>query len=294
MNDHNTADVVAKLVKDHIKPEFVTLDAAGNRAVILPAGLEPYSIKELVDEYRTVPERRKGTASLQDLASFVAHANRFKCETSAIFADPTKPSLVSVLDYHPAGPKNEDARHGGHRGLYLFPLSDEWKAWKDLDKKPLGQAEFAEMVETRITDFADPAGAGESAKTLSQLVGCQFASPSRLLELSRGLTVRVGARVQNATNLATGEASMRFESAHSDEAGAPLKVPGAFLIAVPVFRSGAMYQLAARLRYRVQGPSVTWFYELYRPERAFDHAFREACDTAQKETDLPLFVGSAE
>lgn len=76
--------------------------------------------------------------------------------------------------------------------------------------------------------------------------------------------------------------------------GAPLAIPFAFLLAIPVFRSGAVYQVPARLRYRVRDAGVTWSFNLYRPERCLDDAFREACERAQKETSLSLFLGSPE
>lgn len=293
-NLDNTASVVAAIVRDHIKPEQLELPD-GNDVLLLPQGIEAHSLKPFLDEYRRAPERRKGIAYLGDLDSFIAHAKRFADEDSALFADPsaTNPSLTAVLDYHRIG-SDGAPRFGQHRGVYSFPLSDEWQAWQKSNGKAMGQAEFAEFVENRVTDLADPSGAGESALALAEAIGATFASPSKLLELSRGLSLRVGARVQNATNLTTGEVQMQFVTEHQDERGAPLKVPGAFLVALPVFRSGALYQLAARLRYRLRDGVVSWFYELHRSDRVFEHAFKEACDLAQKETNLPLFVGAPE
>lgn len=291
------AEAVADIVKEHIKPQPVGLDSydeggGQHHAIALPKGLVLHSLKPLEDERRTAPERRKGHAKLTDLASFIAHANRFKDKDSAIFADPTPgaPKLVSVLDYHPP----TSARFGEHRGVYAFPLSEEWQAWTSRNRTPMSQGDFAEWVEGRIVDLADPAGAGPTAKALADAIQCTFASPSRLLELSRGLQVHVGEKVHQAVNLATGEAAVQFVATHQDAQGAPLRVPGGFLVAMPVFRSGALYQVAARLRYRVKEGNITWFYELYRTDRVFDDAFREACETATRETGLPLFQGTPE
>lgn len=309
-----TAQVVADLVKAHVAPQLVELtDPNGKKCnvLVLPGaegGLVAGSIKPFVDAYATRPERRKGTARLEDLASFIAHANRFKDADSALFACSTRsaPSLTSVLDYHEAlnGPLLEESvasstgeaqpRYGEHRGVYAFPLSDEWKAWNDQNKKPLDQAAFAEFIESRLLDLADPKEAGTYAVDVALGLGCSLAGPSKLLELSRGLTVRVGSLVTNAANLATGEAQLTYQTTHTDDGGAPIKVPGAFLLAIPVFRGGAPYQIPARLRYRVREKVVTWFYELHGADRVFDHAFTEACDEAARETGLPLFRGSPE
>lgn len=291
------AGVIVDLVKKHVAATVLdTKSPHGENApvLILPEGLKAQSIKPLIDEWRTCPERRKGTATLGDLDSFIAHANRFKDAGSALFAnqDPRHPSLTAVLDYHPRG--DASPRFGQHRGLYPFPLSEEWTAWTANASKPMDQATFAEFIESRITDVAAPTEAGGSAKKLSDAIACSFASPSKLLELSRGLTVRVGARIANHQNLSTGEAQLTYQSEHQDEKGQPLKVPGAFLLALSVFRSGELYQVAARLRYRVREAAITWSYELYRIDRIFDDAFKEACDRARDETELPLFVGSPE
>lgn len=292
------AKAVAEIVRRHLEPRTLPIKAGDNAAadvLIVPNGLEVKSIKKLLDEYRTAPERRKGTAKLADLESFIAHVKRFADGDSVLFADPKPeaPYLLAVLDYHRIGCAGAP-RFGEHRARYEFPLSDEWTKWTEKNDSGMSQTDFAQFVEDRIGDVADPAVAGDTAKKLIAPIGCDLASPSRLMDLSRGLSVRVGAKVVNAVSLATGEAQIRFETSHSDESGAPLKIPGAFLIAIPVFRNGALYQLAARLRYRVQSGSVTWQYSLYRVERVFDHALREACDTAETETGLPLYLGTPE
>ncbi len=299
---------VESLVKSYFRPEIVQAEDpnTGEKApvLILPtrgedgsAGLKAFSMKPFVDEYRTEPERRKGKAVLGDLASFVAHANRFKDSGSAIFAQPDSkaPSLTCVLNYHYPHTDNDDQpRFGDHQGVYRFPLSDEWKRWTEQNAKPMSQLEFAEFIENNIADVADPANAGGTANALSKSIGCVFASPSKLLELSIGLSVRVDSTFKEAQKLSTGEATMQFISTHLDESGAVLKIPSAFLIQIPVFRNEAPYQLVARLRYRARDGRVSWFYELYRTDQTFDHAFKEAAATAAAGTELPLFIGSPE
>jgi uncharacterized protein YfdQ (DUF2303 family) len=253
------------------------------------------SLRELQDEHRTRPERRQGTATVGDLASFIAHVNRFKDADSALFADPeqSSASLTAVLDYHRAGAKG-DPRFGGHQTHYVFPLSDEWKAWVGRDGKPFNQADFAQFIEDRIADIAEPVGATASTKEFVSKLGADLASPNRLLELSRGLSVRVDQRVAQAVKLGSGETQMQFSEQHQDEKGAPLKVPGAFLLGIQVFKGGALYQVPARLRYKVANGAVSWSFALYRTDVLFQHAFAEACDRAKAETELPLFVGSPE
>jgi hypothetical protein len=100
--------------------------------------------------------------------------------------------------------------------------------------------------------------------------------------------------VKQAQNLSSGEAQISYVTQHTDDDGKPLKVPSLFLIHIPVFRAGAPYEIAVRLRYRLKEGRITWFYELYRADKVFDHAFNEACANAAASTGLPVIVGSPE
>lgn len=300
------AKAVADIVKDHIKPELIEVtspDGIKAQVLILPQanGLTAASVKKYTDEVRRAPERREGTAELVELESFVAHVNRFKDGSSALFADPDHennggdPTLTAVLDYHHGG--TGAARFGKHRARYAFPVSEEWTAWTAKNGAPMAQAEFAAFLEDRIIDVADPESAFSSARKFAESLGIpSFASPSRLLSLSRGLSVHVEEKATTKVNLNTGETTAFFESQHNDEVGAPLEVPRAFLIQIPVFRGGSAvaYQLAVRLRYRVAAGRITWSYELHASDKAFEDAFREACEVAREKTELPLFYGTPE
>lgn len=291
------AGVLADVIARHVKHEIV--DVGDGRStvpvLVLPSGLTARSIKEFRDQYLTAPERREGTAKLVELASLIDHVNRFKDADSALFAvpDPKRPELVAVLDYHRAG---EGApRFGRHRALYTFPLSDEWEAWTASNGKAMEQATFAAFLEDRIVDVADPGAAFSSAKKFAEALNIpSFASAAKLLSLSRGLSVHVEERATNRIDPSTGETTIFFAAEHKDDAGAPLAVPRAFLVQLPVFRGGAAYQLAVRLKYRVSGGRISWSYEIHAADKSFDDAFRESCELAAEKTGLPLFYGTPE
>jgi uncharacterized protein YfdQ (DUF2303 family) len=296
--DATEAGVVASIVEKCIEPKLLTVtapDGAEAPAFLAPGAIALRSVKALVDEYRTAPERRKGTAELTELESFIAFVKRFQDEHSVLFADrkTDAPSLTAVLNYNEMTAEGAP-RFGDHRARYAFPLSDEWKAWTGSNAKPMSQADFAAFLEDRVVDVTDASSALDTARKVMEALLCSFASPSKLLELARGLTVRVNSIVANQQNLANGVSRMQYETTHADERGAPLEIPGAFLVTIPVFRGNEAYQLAARLRYRVKEGKVTFWYELYRATETFDHAFTEACKRASAETELPLYMGNPE
>jgi uncharacterized protein YfdQ (DUF2303 family) len=280
--------------------------------IVLPQHMRAESIKKYLDEYRTAPERKKGQATLVDLNSFIDHVNRNKDASSAMFGvpDAQNPRLLCVFNYNEPALVNEaikattaDAgtlarpgapRFGDHRAVYTFPLADEWKAWTAADGESMAQEAFAIFLEERLIDVADPVTALAGAQQFAEKLAVTFATPQKLLELSRGLAVRVNGRVKQNVKLQSGEAQIAFSEEHTDETGAPLTIPGAFVIQVPVFKNGAPYQIPARLRYRVSGGAIAWWFDLYRTDRVFDHAFEEACGTAKSSTSLPLFKGTPE
>ncbi len=270
------------------------------------------SVKKLLDEYADHPDRRSGTATVTTLVSMVDLVNRHKGTNSALFASDgrsgsgrdelPKPRLVAVIDYHHQGPPSseEEAEPGlpqfcQHRVGYAFPLSDEWKAWAEQDGKPMAQIEFARFIEDHLLDVVPPDAAGDTANLMAQALGVTYATHARLLELSRGLEISVDHKLAQIVNLQTGEARVTFTEEHTDAHGAPITIPGAFILGIPVFRGATdRYQIPVRLRYRKQGGSLTWWFELYRADAAFDIAFRDACELVRAGTLLPLYFGTPE
>ncbi len=285
---------VIDAVKELAEVQRIELDAneGGVEVLAVPVGKKLVSTKPFLDEYLDAPERRRGTARLTTLASFVEHVKRFSDEHSALFADDnlSTPKLVGVLNYHES--KTGSPRFGDHRAQYEFPLSDEWKVWTRTE--PMQQGAFAEFVEDHIGDVLDPSKAGAGTLGFVEQLEIVLATPAQLMTLSKGLSVYVDAKVSNKINPSTGEGQLSFSTEHRDVSGAPLKVPRGFAVGIPVFTGGERYSLPIRLRYRVVGDRVVWELKPHRVELAFRHAVTEACNAAREQTGLPLFYGVPE
>lgn len=288
------------------KPHLVSLPA--NRKI---EDLTRYH-REALEYLR--PARRKGTARLASLDSLVDWANRFKGETSALYADPDmeKPSLTCIADYHAGGAAVTDtsdpaARHCHHRAVYDFPLSDEWRAWTGISGVPLGKDEFGEFIEANAKDIMDPTPAILAGKVsemneawenrlieTAQRIEGRYGQLTQLLSMSKRFQVYETSDLSLVSNRDTGEVQLQFMSEHKTPDGKPISVPNLIMIAIPVFRYGAAYRMPVRFRYRKTGAEVKFILSVYGPERAFQAAFDEALDTAIVRTDLPLFQGKPE
>lgn len=294
------AKAIIGMMRDLHGNTKVTVGPDGAEAMVLPSGLKLESIKHLIDEYRDHPERREGVATMQSVASFVDYVNRFKNENTVVFASQAdhasgqNTGLHAIIDHHHAGADGQ-ARFGRHQCRYDFPLSEEWRAWGKVDGVPMSQEEFAELLEDRIFDVRDPYDdkIGESAKEFSNALNARLASPGELRDLGKGLQVRIGQEATQLHNVQTGESTLQFSEEHKDAKGQPLRVPGGFVLGVPVFSEGRTYQLCARLRYRISG-SVKWVVKLHRADILYQHAFNEACEQVQASTVCPVFRGQAE
>jgi hypothetical protein len=151
--------------------------------------------------------------------------------------------------------------------------------------------EFAQFLEDRFIDVEhvdDQAALNDDIrKLLSSIGGGALGSPSKLIELSRGLAIHERSVVVDTRNLATGAGEIRFKTEQTGADGAPLDIPTVFVLNIPVFARGDIYRVAARLRFRAKDGNVSFWYELWGIDRVFELAFAEACERATTETELP-------
>jgi hypothetical protein len=312
-----TAEGVAALLeatRQHVEDKsyaraamVLTGDGTAIPAILTPDGSYKLFTPSEMDAYTDAPRFRRGTATLTSLDSFIAHINRFGDSDSAVFAcdNHESPSLTAVLDYHRIDTLNGeeqprvhgDYRHGKHRSRFAFPVSDQWKAWNAGNGNRMGMADFAVFLEDNVLDVADVEAVPESAKRFVEMNGgaAKIADWSILNKLAKSLTIYENAVVTEAVNLSSGEGQLTLKADHDTEvAGVKATIPTMFFVAIPIFREGVVYRLPVRLRYRKSGAGFVFWYELWRADRAFDDAFREAVAKVDAETEAQVFFGSPE
>lgn len=296
-SDPETINITTDSLMPGVPPSIPILWDRDRQALI--------SVKDEISKYRRFPERRTGTAKAQTIDSFIDLTARHMTPESAIFADLDwrKPSLTAVIDYHPRRNLNEndvrvgveptkDADWSSHRIRYDFPFSEEWKQWAGGDGVSMEQGDFAFMIEDRIPHLVSP---DEGDRRIAEeYLQTAMANPAEILMLSRGLQIRVAAEVKGVVTLNSGEGEMTFVEQHQDAAGGKIKVPGAFVIAIPVFLGGQDVRIPVRLRYRVRGGKVVWSYNIYRPDVIVGDRVRDDAREASGHTGLPLYEGEPE
>lgn len=250
-------------------------------------------LRDLFEKHRIHPERKKGTAKVTTLESFIDLVDRHKTDDSVIFAntDWTKPSLTSVIDYH-RKPNGGDASYGQHRIHYDFPLSEEWQAWQKMNGQVMSQEDFAIFIEDHIAELSAPDS--EEVENFQALFGFKVAYPNELQALSRGLSVTVNQNVKSNVVLQSGEGEIVFEEDHRDAQGNKFTVPGLFILNIAPFFLGDTCRIPVRLRYRVRSRAAVWFYNIYRPDKHITEQVRRDLENAASATGLPQFQGAPE
>ncbi len=263
------------------------------KMLVFPTGegkVEVRSLKPEIDAFRTAPDRRRGTAKASTLDSFVDLVNRHKDEGSAIFGsiDTAQPKFIAVVDYHAI---DHSPRFGQHRIEYVFPISDEWAAWRGRNGASMDQSAFASFVEDHVAELSAPYDAERGQ--IEGLFGTKFGLPSELIQLSRGLALNVESTVKEIRVLQSGEAQIQYDEVHKDGAGKPLTVPGLFVISIPLFVGAEPTRLIARLRYR-RDNGIKWSFHLWRWAEAVRQSLISDLDRAAKDTGLPTFEAMPE
>ena len=138
----------------------------------------------------------------------------------------------------------------------------------------MGQTEFAEFLEDNFADLA-----GADAQTL--------------LNVATTIQATTGINFASARRLQDGQTQLTYNEVVDAKAGADgaLKIPQTFALGLRIFKNGDAYKLTARLKYRLHGGSVKFWYELDRPERAIEDAFTGYVATVREKSGYRVLIG---
>ncbi len=219
------------------------------------------------------PDHVDATVRMDDGESFARYVADFKTPNSQVFGSRGADGnlvVVAVLDYHGVG--TADVQFCAHRVEFTPKLAVPWVRWTAVDRKPFGQAEFAQFLEDNLADIQHPAGAD-----LLTIINA--------LEIDGALTFQKAIRLQDGT--------VKF-SFHNDQRAksGDIAVPSEFNLALQVFEGEPHLRVQARLRYRLSstGELKVWF-ELVNPHKAVDVATLLVLERIQKGCGIRPFLG---
>lgn len=231
------------------------------------------------------PRRREGNAVLTEEASFIEHLKRWGSSQTIVYADTKALGFVAVLDDHPEGSDVTSTAWRKHRATYACPRSAEWKIWTDKDGEAMRQTEFADFIETRLEDIRKGRRPDEDG---NEVVIADSPAPLDLLTLARNLHIRTKGEFTREINPNTGDHILINKS--QTETGST-QIPRAFYIAIPVFEGGNIYQLEARVRFKLTEAGPAFLYTLHRRAEVERDAFGEVRARIGAETGYQMLAG---
>ena len=243
----------------------------------------PYAV--VPDGYRIetlprahTPSRPRADVKLRDAASFIRFFMDHASDQSRIYAALDPARFLAVFDDFYVNDDDEltldhQANWREFRASFDVPPSREWQLWNAASRKQMGQLAFAEFLQDNLPDVIQPDGADllQLALNFEASQAGTFVATQRLQDGSHNLQWR-------ADNNASGS----------------VKLPEQIVLSIPVFENEAPREIHARLRYRVKEGALAIWFELIRPHKVLEEAFRATWARIAEETGAVILLGSPE
>lgn len=241
---------------------------------------EGYERIERLDELvAPAPHRKTGTVHLNDADSFIwyygLHGNG-----APVYATLEPARFLAVLNDH----TKDAAGYRDHRASFQVAFSKEWTVWTKHSGSgaAFGSTDaFALFLEENAPDIVKPEAA-------------------TMMQIALNFRVKADAQFHQATRLQDGNIDFGYQNVVSAQAtsekGGKLQIPELFTIELPVFDglSEPKYRVDARFRYRLREGKLTLWYELVRPHKVIEKAFRAVWEKIAKATKAPILHGKPE
>lgn len=265
------ADQLAKTLAATMEPRAI----GETVQMVVPQGYTVVDLTKARDQRDPFDHRKRGTAVLLDLPSFVTYCmDQERTEEGYIYANTDTRSFTAVFnDYRdPVLPGWRD-----HRAHFAAQFTPEFRRWMEHNgsSKAKNQTEFAEFIEDNFADLVPPYA-------------------QQLLDVATTIQAKTDINFSSAKRLHDGQVQLAYTEVIDAKAGADgaLTIPREFELGLRLFKNGAGYKLKARLKYRLASGGVKFWYELDRPERAIEDAFAGYIEKVRADSGYSVLIGS--
>jgi len=245
----------------------------GTTHLVIPEGFKHVDLTAAIEKAGAAPIRKTGTVHLGDLPSFNVYvADQGAPVDTYIYADPDNRTLTAVLNEHVKSQRATGWRD--HRAVYKAELSREFTTWLNFNKKPMEQEEFAIFLEDNIADVVEPSG-------------------ETLLQIALTLQAKTEVNFSSHKRLENGQVQFAYSETVDARAGTGtgmIEIPREFTIGLRLFKNGDGYKIRARLKYRLGGGKLKFWYELDRADNAIEDAFQAYVNQA-RENGFTVLIG---
>lgn len=237
--------------------------------LILPPQYHATDVTAMVEKAQPRPNRKRGTATLANLESFIRYCKDQPFNAQGyIYADPEATTLTAVFNDH----RDDEPGWRDFRAVFEAERSRELKTWLSHNKKVMEQEEFAIFIEDNIADITEPSG-------------------ETLLAIALTMQAKLDVNFSSSKRLDNGQVQLTYTETIDARAGCgSITIPSQFAIGVRLFKNSEGWKLKARLKYRLGGGKVKFWYELDRPENVIEEAFTSYVEQV-KGAGYPVLIG---
>jgi uncharacterized protein YfdQ (DUF2303 family) len=226
------------------------------------------------------PRRKKSTVSLDDDTGYIDYIKRHGApDLTTIWCDADyekgRIGYTCVLNDHAGDEGGQEWRD--HIARFTPAQSVEWKRWIDKDGKVMDQLEFATFIENNLADIATTEG---------------LPSGTDMLHMSTNLEITQDSSIKSAIRMQSGGVRISYIEDENAETAKFMEVYSQFAIGIPVFRGSDAYQVNARLKYRLNGGKLKFWYELIRADKVMEASAKSLTVKIQEQTTFPIFHGN--
>lgn len=242
--------------------------------IVVPDNYQVKNITADIEAAAIHPRRKTGTIQLADVSSFATFvSHQGDPDSTYIYANPDTRTLIAVLNDHEIGADTAATSLPGRRDFrasYQAEYSREFANWLAKNGTPMDQETFAVFLEDNIADIAPPTE------------GSGHPSGDTLLAVALTLQAKTEVEFKSHKRLDNGAGQLLYSEELRATAGGDgtLEIPRNFAIGVRLFKNGEGFKINARLKYRLGGGKLKFWYELDRPENAVEAAFQSYIDAA--------------
>ena len=267
-----TASVVNALSTAGMQPTKID----GHTHVLVPSNYSLVELTALIEKAQHNPNRKRGTTVCKDIDSLLKCCDdQADMALAYIYADPDSRTITVVFNDQRATP----AGWRDHRATFKAEYTPEFEKWigRNGHSRAMGQTEFAEFIEDNMADIAEP-------------------TATDLLTVATTLQAKTDISFASSKRLDNGQVQLTYNEAINATAGSngAMTIPREFTLGLRIFRNGGGYKIKARLKYRLAGGAVKFWYELDRPERAVEDAFKGYIDTVREKSGYTVLLGVAD
>ena len=262
---------IAEVLIESVAASLAPTQIGDATFVAVPNTFKHLDITEAIEKAQRVPSRKRGTVQLFDLDSLIQHAkDQANATDGYIYASPADSTITAVFnDQRCSVPGWRD-----HRAYFKAEYTPEFSRWLSNSGKQKDQTAFAEFIEDNLADITEP-----GAQTL--------------LDVATTIQANTSITFGSAKRLQDGQVQLQYTEVIDATAGAggALSIPKTFKIGLRVFQRGEGYMLTARLKYRLAGGKVSFWYELDRPEATIEAAFNGYVAQLRAESGYTVLMG---